>query len=465
MKKTVLWLLYFACICSITLTVRCQPEPSTRSILALAVTVDNNGTIYTPCGTPTQIEEYLFAPSNSVADYYNECSYGLLTFTGMVMSVSINLTSINPDDDYLDWADLIKQAAVAAGQNPEEFDHLMYILPYFSWSSWNGFAEWGWISGYGVQSWLQACNMKIFCYLLAINLGMAHSASDNNEDDGIASEWGDYSDLVGGASYITGLNLPHKYQMGWIPAEQIPVITASGRFQLAPVSDDPATATGVQGLRFSIKGSSTDFYYISYRVASGYDSLLSETYRSKVSVHRWRGPLDFDYAPTLWVTTLGAGEIFDRSDASGFAVSVVSTSDTNAVVDVRMGFPYLPAYSVWQTTFFGSSSSADAQPDADPDGDGMTNDEEYRAGTIPTMSSSSLRFVSVKRQGNDLLFAWNSGGVRTNVLQASSTLSTNTFIDVGAPITVSTTGAARVEYTLTGAATNNAQYFRIKLVE
>src|SRR5262249_45599170 len=47
----------------------------------------------------------------------------------------------------------------------------------------------------------------------------------------------------------------------------------------------------------------------------------------------------------------------------------------------------------WETTYFNDPSSAD--PDADPDGDGMSNRAEYLAGTDPTDPSSYLRIDPV----------------------------------------------------------------------
>ena len=51
-------------------------------------------------------------------------------------------------------------------------------------------------------------------------------------------------------------------------------------------------------------------------------------------------------------------------------------------------------YATWSMRYFGIP---DADPTADPDHDGMTNLQEYLAGTNPTDSVSVLRFVNVRR--------------------------------------------------------------------
>jgi hypothetical protein len=73
----------------------------------------------------------------------------------------------------------------------------------------------------------------------------------------------------------------------------------------------------------------------------------------------------------------------------------------------------------------------------DPDGDGMSNLQEYLAGTNPTNANSVLRITQIKQVGADVQIVWKGAGPRTNHLQASPGIvgsGTNAFQDIGSAI-------------------------------
>lgn len=63
----------------------------------------------------------------------------------------------------------------------------------------------------------------------------------------------------------------------------------------------------------------------------------------------------------------------------------------------------------WKLFFFGSLDNPEGAMDADPDGDGLTNYQEFLAGTHPTSAQSQLKFSSSERRDN--------GGVDVVVLK------------------------------------------------
>jgi len=87
----------------------------------------------------------------------------------------------------------------------------------------------------------------------------------------------------------------------------------------------------------------------------------------------------------------------------------------------------------WRTNFFGSLTSPAAQDDADPDGDGMANWQEYLAGTNPTNALSALQFLnpgSVSAGGQNITLSWLTAPGRMYVLESSPAPGGNTWTPV-----------------------------------
>ncbi len=109
-------------------------------------------------------------------------------------------------------------------------------------------------------------------------------------------------------------------------------------------------------------------------------------------------------------------------------------------------------------------------PNGDPDGDGMSNLQEYLAGTDPTNSTSYLHIISVKPQGNDVVVTWTTGGGKTNMLQyapgAGDGSYSNNYVDIPPQIilpgNLTTIITNQIDQ---GGATNiPSRYYRVRLV-
>ncbi len=100
---------------------------------------------------------------------------------------------------------------------------------------------------------------------------------------------------------------------------------------------------------------------------------------------------------------------------------------------------------------------------ADPDGDGMSNLQEYLAGTDPTNGASYFHIISATPQTNDMLITWTCGGGRTNVVQSATDLTIG-YADISTNIVVESGDSVTNNYVDPGGATNNPmQFFRIRL--
>lgn len=110
------------------------------------------------------------------------------------------------------------------------------------------------------------------------------------------------------------------------------------------------------------------------------------------------------------------GRIYCR-DKSGQIVCLETLSDT--ADNDSDGVP-----DSWEIRYFGTTNSISGAPDADPDADGMTNYEEYRAGTEPTNRLSLFAVSQVLQSApTNVVLGWSSvTGKRYRICAASNLL-------------------------------------------
>jgi hypothetical protein len=112
----------------------------------------------------------------------------------------------------------------------------------------------------------------------------------------------------------------------------------------------------------------------------------------------------------------------------------------------------------WETRYFGFVG---VLPDADADGDGLTNGAEYRAGTDPTSEASVFKFIHIAaRPEGGMLIQWSSVPNRAYVLERSPALLQD-FVPI-APIT-NLTGQSVLEFIDFETQAPAARFYRIRL--
>ena len=170
----------------------------------------------------------------------------------------------------------------------------------------------------------------------------------------------------------------------------------------------------------------------------------------------------FTYGGTLTYNGLSIGSAPSGYD---YNISTNTAGQVNLVVT-----SLLTPFEQWQINYFGSTTNPLAAADADPDGDGMSNTNEFLAGTNPTNSLSALRIISVVPQSNDVIHHLDDGR-RPDQRGASDggrrerRLHHQLHRHSAALIIIPGSGDATTNYVDVGGATNTpSRYYRIRLV-
>ena len=124
----------------------------------------------------------------------------------------------------------------------------------------------------------------------------------------------------------------------------------------------------------------------------------------------------------------------------------------------EVGATTLSALQQWRLTHFGTTAnSGNAADAADPDGDGMTNLQEYVAGTDPFVSADVLR-PSIAVNDGDLVVSFPTVAGKTYRVECSDTLADGSWTTL--LNNIAGTGG-RVEVTDAGGAAQPRRFFRI----
>ncbi|MBI4558042.1 MAG: hypothetical protein HY706_10720, partial [Candidatus Hydrogenedentes bacterium] len=233
-------------------------------------------------------------PNKSVDGMYREASFGQVGFPGdtngdgaldVFGPFTIPYTSTSACDYYA-WGYAAEDKAVASGIDLSIYQHIVYVMPSNS-------CGWAGISNVGCatvcRAWIfQSSYGDIYAHEMGHNLSLKHAGTDTNNDGVKESDYGDYSDVMGysGVGWRQ-VNAPHKDQMGWFGPfpGQVQKITTGGTYRIAPLETSPDLAISPQILKIK-KGNTNEYYYLSYRILSGYDATLRTQYANGCTIHR-----------------------------------------------------------------------------------------------------------------------------------------------------------------------------------
>lgn len=157
-------------------------------------------------------------------------------------------------------------------------------------------------------------------------------------------------------------------------------------------------------------------------------------------------------------------------DSFTFRVADGCVTSAPVTVNLTVGTPF----TLWQQAYFGGTTGS-AAPDADPDGDGMSNTNEFLAGFNPTNAAAALRILGVARADDEIIISYraadgdgtHSPGPKTNMLEIATGGSPTNFTPSGLMHVLSGgTGLGVVtNFTDSGGATNMlGRFYRIRVM-
>ncbi len=307
-----------------------EPSPArcaerSTGVVRVAVILVNAGAAAATCGVD-DVRERMFGP-RGVGDFYRETSDGMLSVEGDVFGpVQVPaLTACVGKDNPAATTEMLRQwyaqADAAAGANGIDlasYDRRVYVMP-------PGAA----CGGGGVarpalnRAWIFKCEQTaIYAHELGHTLGVDHASSAEGD-------YGDGSDVMGRGLFQ--LNGPHRAELGWLPADRVVRVSASGTYRVGALeapSDEP------QVLTLTRRDDRTKAIHLSLRKRVGFDVALDEIFVGRLSVHEHVATCASAPTTTMLLTTLGDGQSHAPAGA-GVTITQVAHDGDTATVEVR----------------------------------------------------------------------------------------------------------------------------------
>jgi hypothetical protein len=317
-----------------------------NKVLVILLKFSDTGADPFPVSTAQNV---MTGATNSVANFYNEVSYGqqqlAVTITPWVTSATMATPST------CDWSGAghaADVAATAAGYTAT-YDFRVYVFPRISACGWSGL---GYISypHYAYINGTTAMQTLVVAHEMGHNFGLLHAASLDCGSLSIApsgcssSEYGDPFDVMGNQRAMH-FNAAQKNMLGWFAASAVKThSTGSATYTLSPIETAGGSTYAVK-----IPALAKRTYWLEYRQPVGIDAGLSSFATNGVQV-RVEAPFEqlcgscaddtefLDMTPATSAFTDGAltvGNTF--RDETGLSINVLSATASSVTVNVGWG--------------------------------------------------------------------------------------------------------------------------------
>src|SRR5215831_297648 len=337
--------------------------PTTNNVLVMPIKFTDSS-VNDPF-TPTAIDQVMRTNSGSVANYYNEVSYGqqqLNITVACLPPMSAACTANTTPGGWLKanmptptscnfsaMAVAADAAATAAGYVLANYQNRYYVLPSIGACGWAGLAY----VGYPYQAWSNGYNaLWVYGHELGHNFSLYHAGSLSCPGQAIGgsctvSEYGDPFDVMGNVRPMH-FNSMQKSVLNWIPPSAVKVHTSgTATYTISPIESPGQSTYAIKIPTFS----STRTYWVEFRQPIGFDAALSGLPNLGAQV-RVSSPFDYpcsncggDDTEFLDMTpntsgnfsdgTLLAGQTYTDS-SSGVSIRAVSATGSALTVQVTV---------------------------------------------------------------------------------------------------------------------------------
>ncbi len=406
------------------------PAAAPRAMRIAVVLLHTKGSTAEPI-TTAAAQSTFFAATNSVADWFGESSSGAVSVTGRVFGwYNSNYAPADCNNSGSMLSSFLTEAKTQAahdGYVSSDFDNVVVYTPRFNGSG-CGFSGMGWVGASGVLL-NGAMGISVAAHELGHNLGLWHAGIPGCSASNVMACYGDPYDTMGNLGSRT-YNGPHKYTLGWLPADQVRNVTTGTQTINLTASEFPLAGSTELIL---LPGPGGKKYAIERRASHGrYDQGLSGVWVRLMG--KSSDPYDSDDTQLLDMTpstssytdgNLAAGKTFTDA-ATNITIKTVTdnVADPTASVQVCVGVcGSPPPPPVTTTTTSTSTSTSTTRPTSTTTTMPTSTTTTTRPTTPPpstvTVFSQNGTVFVVGSNGNDTIRAWRSRSHRVSITAGS----------------------------------------------
>jgi hypothetical protein len=321
-----------------------------KTAVVLVNFVDNTTQPITPANASSLV-------MGQVSDFYWENSYQKTFLSGDTFgwtTAPVTMTECR-------WTNVVdagNKAMLAAGKNPADYKHFIYLYPKASGCPSGGSNDVGpngelrvYVNG------AAGFTMTMIAHEMGHSFGLLHSdALDCNVspigDTCSMINYGDPSDTMGSTGHF---NAYWKERLGWLGTQGMPPLinaTQSGRYVIDRFETTGTRAKAVKVFRGIDSATGREvWYYVEYRQSIGFDTVVGDkggNLTDGVQVRKVSPSPSGGYSQFLDMTpnSLASGDILDGALAvgrtfvdstSGVKITLVSADGQSATLDVTVG--------------------------------------------------------------------------------------------------------------------------------